>query len=84
MLDVRDPHEKVLGSVPGAVEIPLGELEARLHELDTARTYVVACRVGAKSRYAAERLKDAGFTKLYHLRDGLLAYAMLSADLDVF
>ena len=84
LLDVRDPHERVLGSLPNAVEIPASELEARLHELDTARTYVVACRVGAKSRWAAERLMDAGFSKLYHLRDGLLAYAAIDAEFEMF
>jgi adenylyltransferase/sulfurtransferase len=84
VLDVRDPHERVLGEVPGAIAIPSGELDARLHELDSAITYVVACRVGAKSRWAAERLKDAGFTKVYHLRDGLLAYAALDGGFDLF
>ena len=84
VLDVRDLHERALGPFPGAIEIPVSELERRLHELDSARTYVVACRVGAKSRWAAERLKDAGFTKLYHLRDGLLAYAALDASFDLF
>jgi molybdopterin/thiamine biosynthesis adenylyltransferase/rhodanese-related sulfurtransferase len=84
LLDVRDPHERILGSVPDAVEIPSGELEARLHELDSARTYVVACRVGAKSRWAAERLRDAGFAKLYHLTGGLLAYAAIDPTLEMF
>ncbi|MFN2460806.1 MAG: molybdopterin-synthase adenylyltransferase MoeB [Candidatus Velthaea sp.] len=84
VLDVRDPHERVLGSLRGAVEIPAGELEARMHELDSARTYVVACRVGQKSRWAAARLKDAGFGKVYHLQDGLLAYAALVETFDIF
>jgi len=84
LIDVRDPHERILGSVPGAIELPAGELEARMHELDTAGTYVVACRVGAKSRWAAERLRDAGFAKLHHLDGGLLAYAALTASFEMF
>ena len=84
LLDVREPHEAVLGPVPGALAIPAGELEARMHELDTARTYVVACRVGAKSRWAAQRLKEAGFGRLYHLRDGLLSLAARDAAFDLF
>jgi molybdopterin/thiamine biosynthesis adenylyltransferase/rhodanese-related sulfurtransferase len=84
LLDVRDPHERVFGSLPGSIEIPAGELEARLHELDTALTYVVACRVGAKSRWAAERLLDAGFAKLYHLTGGLLAYTAIDPTFDMF
>jgi adenylyltransferase/sulfurtransferase len=84
VLDVRDPHERILGSVPGAIEIATGELEARLHELDTARTYVVACRVGAKSRWAAERLRDAGFAHVRHLEGGLLGYAALHDSFEMF
>jgi adenylyltransferase/sulfurtransferase len=84
LLDVREPHERALGDVPGAVAIPASALEARMHELDTARTYVVACRVGTKSRWAAERLKEAGFGRLYHLRDGLLALAARDAAFDMF
>jgi adenylyltransferase/sulfurtransferase len=84
VLDVREPHERALGEVPGAVAIPATALEARMHELDTAKTYVVACRVGAKSRWAAERLKEAGFGRVYHLRDGLLALAARDDAFDLF
>jgi adenylyltransferase/sulfurtransferase len=84
LLDVRDPHERALGEVPGALAIPATMLEARMHELDTAKTYVVACRVGTKSRWAAQRLKEAGFGRVYHLRDGLLALAARDAAFDLF
>jgi adenylyltransferase/sulfurtransferase len=84
LLDVREPHEAVLGAPPGAVSLPAGELEARLHELDLTAHYVVACRVGAKSRWAARRLRDAGFGNVRHLRDGLLAYAAIDAGFDIF
>ncbi|MDQ2991297.1 MAG: molybdopterin-synthase adenylyltransferase MoeB [Candidatus Eremiobacteraeota bacterium] len=75
LLDVREPHEAVLGVLDGAIHMPASELEARLHELDSARTYVVACRVGQKSLWAAARLRDAGFRRIRHLRGGLLEYA---------
>ena len=84
LLDVREPHERALGDVPGAIAVPATALEGRMHELDTARTYVVACRVGTKSRWAAERLKEAGFGRVYHLRDGLLALAARDAAFDLF
>jgi adenylyltransferase/sulfurtransferase len=84
VLDVREPHERALGEVPGAIAIPATLLEARMHQLDTAKTYVVACRVGAKSRWAAERLKEAGFGRVYHLRDGLLALAARDDAFDLF
>lgn len=84
LLDVRETHERVLGSVDGAVLIPASELEARLHELDTARRYVVACRVGAKSRWAVRRMRDAGFTRVRHLRGGLLTYAARHEEFGFF
>lgn len=84
VLDVRAPHEAVLGTLPNAVSIPADALEARLHELDSATTYVVACRVGQVSLWAARRLRDAGFRRVHHLRGGFLRYAAHNASLDVF
>jgi molybdopterin/thiamine biosynthesis adenylyltransferase/rhodanese-related sulfurtransferase len=84
LLDVRERHEAVLGSLCDAIEIPASQLEARLHELDTAQRYVVACRVGAKSLWAVRRLRDAGFKRLLHLRGGLLAYAAQHPEFEFF
>lgn len=84
LLDVREPHEAVFGSIDGAIRIPASELEARMHELDTAARYVVACRVGAKSLWVARRLQAAGFTRVAHLRGGLLAYAARHEEFDFF
>jgi sulfur-carrier protein adenylyltransferase/sulfurtransferase len=84
LLDVREPHEAVLGSLATAICIPATQLEARMHELDSARRYVVACRVGAKSRWAIERLREAGFERLVHLRGGLLSYAARHAEFEFF
>lgn len=84
LLDVREPHEAVLGSIDGAIRIPASELEARMHELDSAARYVVACRVGVKSLWAVRRLRDAGFTRLAHLHGGLLAYATRHAEFEFF
>jgi rhodanese-related sulfurtransferase len=80
LLDVREPHEVIVARIDGAISIPASELEARLHELDTARRYVVACRVGSKSLWAIRRLREAGFARVRHLRGGLLAYAAARDD----
>ncbi|HEX3549281.1 MAG TPA: rhodanese-like domain-containing protein [Candidatus Elarobacter sp.] len=81
---MREPHETALGPAPRATHIPATELEARLHELDTANEYVIACRVGAKSAWAAQRLHDAGFRRLRHLHGGLLAYAAANTEFEFF
>jgi sulfur-carrier protein adenylyltransferase/sulfurtransferase len=84
LLDVREPHEAVLGSIDGAICIPASQLEARMSELDSASRYVVACRVGAKSLWAVRRLREAGFTRVAHLHGGLLAYAARHHDFEFF
>jgi adenylyltransferase/sulfurtransferase len=84
LLDLREPHEAILGVPGGAVHIPASELPARMHELDSAKRYVVACRVGQKSLWGARLLRDAGFRRIVHLRGGLLAYAAHHADFEFF
>ncbi len=83
LLDVREPHEAALGVLAGALHIPASELAGRLHELDSAKRYIVACRVGMKSLWAARLLRDAGF-RVEHLRGGLLAYAAKDEDFAFF
>jgi adenylyltransferase/sulfurtransferase len=84
LLDVREPHEAVLGTIDGALCIPASQLEERMSELDSSVRYVVACRVGVKSLWALRRLKEAGFGRLVHLRGGLLAYAARREDFEFF
>lgn len=84
ILDVREPHETVLGPAPRAVAIPASRLEARMHELDTAAEYVVACRVGTRSLWAAARLRESGFGRIWHLHGGLLALAARDESFEFF
>jgi sulfur-carrier protein adenylyltransferase/sulfurtransferase len=84
LLDVREPHEAVLGTIDGAVCIPVSQLEERMSELDSSVRYVVACRVGVKSLWAVRRLREAGFGRLAHLRGGLLAYAARQEHFEFF
>ncbi len=74
ILDVREPMEWDIGHIDGAVQIPLRELSARLHELDREREVVAYCRSGQRSAMALRILREAGFTKARHLRGGLLAW----------
>jgi rhodanese-related sulfurtransferase len=70
VLDVRTPEEYAAGHLPGAVNIPHGELAARIAELAGARErdVVVYCRTGVRSAAALEVLGKAGFKRLYHLK----------------
>ena len=70
MLDVRTPEEYAAGHLPGAVNIPHGELAARIAELAGARErdVVVYCRTGVRAAAALEVLGKAGFKRLFHLK----------------
>jgi len=61
VLDVREPAEYAFGHIPGAVSIPLGDLESRLGELDEAKDYYVICRTGRRSGLACQLLKEKGY-----------------------
>ncbi|MFN3505419.1 MAG: rhodanese-like domain-containing protein, partial [Caldimicrobium sp.] len=74
ILDVRDPHEWEICSLPGSIFIPLKDLPSKISELDPTREYVVVCKVGKRSYSALELILGAGF-KAYHLKGGLNAYA---------
>jgi len=75
LLDVREPHEHAIVHIPGAVLMPLGDLPARLHELDSARTYTLSCHRGTRSVEAYHLLRQAGFTRLQILAGGVDAWA---------
>ncbi|MEV8370647.1 ThiF family adenylyltransferase [Microbacterium sp. NPDC064584] len=75
LLDVREPHEFALAALPGAVLIPLGELEDRLGELDREEAIVVYCHLGVRSARALDRLRAAGFTRARHLAGGIDAWS---------
>ncbi len=77
LLDVRQPVELVVESVPGAVNIPLGELRARLGDLPRDREIHVICRSAQRAYYATRILLQNGF-KAKNLSGGMLSRAMRS------
>jgi adenylyltransferase/sulfurtransferase len=75
LIDVREPHELEISSLEGADLIPLGQLAARLSELNTADELVLFCKVGTRSTRALELLLGAGFRKVKNLKGGINAWA---------
>lgn len=61
IVDVREGDEVTALPVPGAVNIPLGELRGRLGELDPAKPTVVFCAVGVRAHNGARILANHGF-----------------------
>lgn len=76
ILDVREPHEFEIVSLPGSTLIPLGELPSRLTQLDSRAELVVLCHHGARSLQAVELLRGAGFSHVRSLAGGIEAWAL--------
>lgn len=74
LLDVREPHELNISKLAGAELIPLGQLPARLSDLNTADDFVVFCRSGARSGRAVQLMRSAGFRKVKNLVGGINAW----------
>jgi NADPH-dependent 2,4-dienoyl-CoA reductase/sulfur reductase-like enzyme/rhodanese-related sulfurtransferase len=79
LLDVRQPVELVVEPVPGAVNIPLGEIRERLGELPRDREIHVICRSAQRAYYATRILLQNGF-KARNISGGTLSRAMVSGQ----
>ena len=75
LIDVREPYEYEIAHLNGEL-IPLAQIEDKVEQIDSNRKVVVHCRSGVRSAQAIETLeKKFGFTNLYNLKGGILAYA---------
>ena len=75
LIDVREPNEYRICSIPGAKLIPLGELPKRIGELDRAADIVVHCKSGGRSARACGMLRQNGFEHVRNLTGGILAWS---------
>ena len=79
LVDIRNPGEIALGTISGAIEIPVGQLPGRLDELDTAAPTVVYCAGGYRSSVAASVLRRAGFQDVSDILGGYGAWIETAA-----
>jgi rhodanese-related sulfurtransferase len=75
VLDVREPWEVAIVRIPGSLHIPMGEVPARLGELDRDAPLVVMCKVGGRSARVAQFLAARGFSQVANLSGGIEAWA---------
>ncbi|EDL62671.1 sulfurtransferase TusA family protein [Bacillus sp. SG-1] len=71
VLDVREPAEYAFGHIPGAINIPLGELEQRFEEIDGTNEVHVICRTGSRSDLASRLLTDKGLKNVKNVVPGM-------------
>ena len=81
LLDVRTPDEYSLGSLPGAVNIPLDELRDRLAELPKDKMIYTFCAVGLRGYLAYRILTQHEFDKVRNLSGGLKTYRAATAPI---
>ncbi len=74
LVDIRNPGEFALGSIDGATTIPVGQLPARLDELDPEAPTVVFCAGGYRSSVGASLLRQAGFNDVSDIVGGYGAW----------
>jgi rhodanese-related sulfurtransferase len=74
VVDVRDPVEFGVAHVPGAINIPLEELEKRLDEISNDNGVLIYCINGSRTRQAEPVLYAHDIDKLYHLEGAFYAW----------
>ncbi|MEE9417520.1 MAG: MBL fold metallo-hydrolase [Acidimicrobiales bacterium] len=74
LVDIRNPGETALGTINAALEIPVGQLPARIEELDPAAPTVVFCAGGYRSSVGASVLRQAGFGDVSDIIGGYSAW----------
>ena len=74
VIDVREPWEIAIASLPGTLNIPLNELPQRLEQLDPKADTVMICKSGGRSRHAAAYLLSHGFEHVANLTGGIDAW----------
>ncbi|HEX2153758.1 MAG TPA: rhodanese-like domain-containing protein [Acidimicrobiia bacterium] len=76
VLDVREPAEWELGTLPGAVRIRLGDLSESVSSLDASKPTLVVCRSGSRSFQAALFLSMSGFKWAANMAGGMKALGL--------
>lgn len=74
LLDVREVSEYEGGHIEGAVNAPLSSLDANQLSYPKDEPIYVICRSGNRSAQAASQLQDAGYTEIYDVSGGMMAW----------
>ena len=76
IVDVRDDSEWNEQHIPGAIHIPLAQLNGRISEIKQYKDtpVITQCKAGGRSAKALEVLKSVGFTKVYNMDGGIMAW----------
>jgi rhodanese-related sulfurtransferase len=74
IVDVRTPGEYQLGHIPGAINVPVDQLQGTAASWNKDGSYVVYCAVGSRSAAAQETMKSMGFKNVADLTGGIATW----------
>ena len=83
LIDVRTPDEYALGTIPGAINIPLDDMRERMSEIPADRPVWLFCGVGLRGYLASNILKANGYKDVRNLIGGLKTYKAATAKLPI-
>ena len=75
LLDVREPWEHDKARIAGSQLVPMGQVQARLSELDDKQDVVAICHHGGRSMQVAMFLEKSGFSRVHNLAGGIDAWS---------
>lgn len=82
LVDVRTPEEYALGTIDGAVNIPLDDLRGRLGEIDRESDVIVFCAVGLRGYLAQRILLGRGYRRVRNLAGGYKTYSLATQKVE--
>ena len=82
LVDVRTPEEYALGTIDGAVNIPLDDLRGRLGEIDRDSNVIVFCAVGLRGYLAQRILLGRGYRRVRNLAGGYKTYSLATQKVE--
>ncbi|SFV64040.1 Rhodanese-like domain protein [hydrothermal vent metagenome] len=74
IIDVREIKERTSGYINNDINIPLAQIKNKLTTLNSDDKFLIYCRSGSRSAYACKQLTKAGFTNVYNLKGGFVAW----------
>lgn len=74
LIDVREEHELEIAEI-GGQNIPMGDVMDSLDEISKTKKVIIMCRSGSRSAAICNALEDHGYTNVYNLKGGILAWA---------
>jgi rhodanese-related sulfurtransferase len=82
-LDVREANEWNVARIPGAVFLPLGSVEAKVEEtVPRDKKVVVYCRSGNRSAFAADTMRQLGYTDVASMSEGIQGWADAGGEIE--